>query len=500
MSLRREILCEPSGVCAQPSDGGPVFMAKQGDSHALECYNSRLPKPRYIVPLILLFLISLPAVTVRFYASDEIEYFAYLRSMWFDGDLSFDNEYRYFYDRGVARGWRFKEAFLDGETPTGLRTNFAPVGSAILWAPFYVLTDAGVRVANALGAEVPADGFAKPYIAAVVYGSAIYGFLAVLLSAHIASRITGSWDAAVGAAFAVWTGTPLLFYMYLAPGFSHACSAFAVAAFVFVWLNVRRQWSWPGILGLGAMAAIIAMVREQDLFLAIGPALDFLVAAVRRVREREWPLLTAIARGLAGALTAAICFLPQLLAYMVLFGRPAPSPTIENKMTWTSPHAWQVLASPENGLLFWTPLAIAALAGLVWLAARSWVAFICVVMVLTQVYVSGSLDTWAGAGAFGQRRLVGLTVFVVLGLAALLAAIPRGWPRYALQAFVVLAVWWNVGLTAQFGSGLMNRQHLDPPRNAYHNFVTVPQRIPDLMYRFLFDRASFYQQRPLSTP
>jgi hypothetical protein len=30
--------------------------------------------------------------------------------------------------------------------------------------------------------------------------------------------------------------------------------------------------------------------------------------------------------------------------------------------------------------------------------------------------------------------------------------------------------------------------------------VTVPQRIPDLMYRFLFDRASFYQQRPLSTP
>ena len=50
--------------------------------------------------LVLVFIVSLPAVTVRFYASDEIEYFAYLRSMWFDGDLSFDNEYRYFYDRG----------------------------------------------------------------------------------------------------------------------------------------------------------------------------------------------------------------------------------------------------------------------------------------------------------------------------------------------------------------------------------------------------------------
>ena len=98
-------------------------------------------------------LISLPAVTVRFYASDEIEYFAYLRSMWFDGDLSFDNEYRYFYDRGIARGWRFKETFLDGTTATGLRINFAPVGSAILWSPFYILTDAGVRVARAVGVD-----------------------------------------------------------------------------------------------------------------------------------------------------------------------------------------------------------------------------------------------------------------------------------------------------------------------------------------------------------
>ena len=38
---------------------------------------------------------------------------------------------------------------------------------------------------------------------------------------------------------AVWLGTPLLFYMYVAPPFSHACSAFAVALFVTVWLRVR---------------------------------------------------------------------------------------------------------------------------------------------------------------------------------------------------------------------------------------------------------------------
>jgi hypothetical protein len=61
------------------------------------------PGRRFWLIFICLFLLSLPAVTPRIYSSDEIQYFSYLRSLWFDRDLSFENEYRYFYDRGIAR-------------------------------------------------------------------------------------------------------------------------------------------------------------------------------------------------------------------------------------------------------------------------------------------------------------------------------------------------------------------------------------------------------------
>ncbi len=476
-----------------------------------------LSQRRRTVPwvfLILAFAISLPAVTVRFYASDEIEYFAYLRSMWFDGDLSFDNEYRYFYDRNIARGWRFKETFLDGPTATGLRINFAPVGSAILWAPFYILTDTGVRAARAAGVDVAADGYSTPYIASVVYASAFYGFLAIALSAHTASRVVGGAAAATVSALAVWIGTPILFYMYLAPGFSHACSAFAVAAFVVLWLHVRREWSMGGVVALGACAALMALVREQDLFIAIGPALDFLVWAPRRVQAGALSWSAVLTRAVIGTATAAVCFLPQLLAYAVLFGRAAPSATVQGKMTWTAPHVWQVLASPANGLLFWTPIALPALAGLIWLAvggrqigghdreidpgARAWVGVVCLVMVASQFYLGGALNTWAGSGSFGQRRLVGLTIFFVIGLAAFIRAFPKPLVRYAIYPLLALAVWWNLGLTVQFGARLMDRQRLDPPRNAYHNFVTIPRQLPALAYRFLRDRQSFYQ--PLQSP
>lgn len=462
-------------------------------------------RPLPWVVLTLVFVISLPAVTARLYASDEIQYFAYLRSAWFDHDLSFDNEYRYFYDRHIARAHRFKEAFLDYTTPTGHRRNFAPIGSAILWSPFYIAADAGVRIARAFGAAVPADGFSRPYIGAITYASAFYGFAAVVLSAVAARHIAYASAASLAA---IWLGTPLVFYMYVAPGFSHACSAFAVAAFVVVWLRVRASWSAPGVVTLGLLAGLMGMVREQDLFIAVGPAVDFVVSAMRDVRNRHRTPVDVIAKAALGTCATAVAFLPQAMAYATLYGHVAPSPDVQQKMTWMSPNAWRVLVSPDNGWFFWTPIAIPALAGLVALAVtkppsrsigvndRRWIAAMCLLMVASQIYVAGSLDTWAGAGSFGQRRLVGLTVFLVIGLAGLLEFTRERVPHSILMAIIAIAVWWNLGLIAQFGMNLMDRRRVEPLRNAYNTFVTIPRALPSLVYRYAFHRESFYESRP----
>ena len=189
------------------------------------------------IVIVLLMVVSLPAVTPRLYASDEIQYFAYLRSVWFDGDLSFENEYRYFYDREIARAFGFQETFLELKTETGLRNNFGTAGSAILWSPFYGIADVVARTMRLSGASVAVDGYSRPYLAAVAYGSAMYGFLAILLSIVAARRVVGTGHLA---ALIVWIGTPLGFYMYVAPGMAHACSAFSVALFVNVWLIVRK--------------------------------------------------------------------------------------------------------------------------------------------------------------------------------------------------------------------------------------------------------------------
>jgi hypothetical protein len=454
---------------------------------------------RELACLLVLFVVSLPLVTPRIHASDEIEYFSFLRSLWFDRDLSFDNEYRYFHDRDIARSEGFYETFLAPFTETGLRLNFGTIGAALLWLPFYAVADIGVRLARMLGATVAADGFSPPYIASIAYGSAVYGFAAVLMSIGAARRVIGP-GAPLAAGLAVWLGTPLFFYMYIAPPFSHACSAFAVALFVTIWLHVRSTWSVRGSIALGLSAALMTMVREQDVFFAFPAALDFVLMAAQRRGDRTGTA-SALASALAGCAAFAIGLLPQLMAYQVLNGQLGPSRVVTRKMTWTAPHALQVLGSPSHGFLLWTPLAALAIVGLVVLATRAnpmhrRIGLLALLMVALQVYVSGSIESWTVAGAFGQRRFVGLTILLVLGLASLWTALEGRPARAALAGTLIICTWWNLALVAEFGARMMDRQRLELGRNAYDAFVTLPRRGPELAWRYLTKRESFYRTAP----
>ena len=452
---------------------------------------------REMIALSLVFLITLPAVTSRLYASDEVQYYAWLRSLAFDHDADFQNEYQYFYDAGVSRSPEFHETFLERQTPSGRRMNFTTLGSALLWAPFYA---AGHLAALAAGA--PADGYSRPYIVSVALGSAVYGFLAVVLSAAAARRVVGR---GLAASLIVAVGTPLVFYSYVAPVFGHATSAFAVSLMVWVWLRVRDRWTVGGALALGLAGGLVAIVREQDALLALGPALDFLGFAWRRLQERPATRANAGSRqiqaAIAGLAGFVLAFLPQALAYASINGGIQPDATVVRKLTWSSPHALGVVFSPEHGLLAWTPLVAFALTGLVLLATNrvarpqaQRVGALLVLMCLAQIYTSGIVESWTVAGSFGQRRFVALTPILTIGVATLLVVATHVWARRGLVALLALCVWWNAGLMVQFGMNRMDRQKLTLARNARLTFVELPFEAPGIAWDYLTNRSSFYKR------
>jgi hypothetical protein len=202
----------------------------------------RLGVERGLLVLIGLYLLTLPLVTHDIRAADEIEYFAYVRSLAFDRDLDFGNEYQHFFDRSPEKYTRsgFKRTFLDARTATGKRPNFGPIGTSLLWAPFFGAGHLVALGARALGSEVAADGYSPPYLWAITFGSALYALAGLALAYRLCRAVAGQF-AAFWATSTIWLATPVIFYSHLAPGYSHAASLFAIALFLYLWHRWRDQ-------------------------------------------------------------------------------------------------------------------------------------------------------------------------------------------------------------------------------------------------------------------
>jgi hypothetical protein len=346
--------------------------------------------------IVALFLLLLPFSLRRIYATDEVQYYAYLRSVYFDHDLDFRNEYEHFAKIGEQQqppDPAVRNALLhdDAQNPnpsTGKLRNVAPVGAAIMWAPGFVLADIGVHAANALGAQIAADGYSPPYIAAVCFMSAFYALGGLLLSYRMARRYAGSFAATV-ATLAIWLASPLVMYTYILMPWSHATGFFLFALFLTIWLDPderrttnderrttnderrttndldadergrtrttdkepksRRiqnnlqstiynlqfaRWALLGLIG-----GLMTMTREQLGLLLIIPAAEAVIKYVNVAHTRRWmEARRLLLSHLLFASIFVITLLPQLLAYQILNGRPLPSATVSGKLIWCSPH------------------------------------------------------------------------------------------------------------------------------------------------------------------
>src|SRR6476661_3662805 len=90
-----------------------------------------------LLALLVLLVVTAPIISKRIYASDEVKYLAYTQSLFFDKDLNFTNEYLGWYMRN-AKKYAFIGDLLKPEPVTGRPINEAPIGTGLLWLPFFV--------------------------------------------------------------------------------------------------------------------------------------------------------------------------------------------------------------------------------------------------------------------------------------------------------------------------------------------------------------------------
>jgi hypothetical protein len=350
--------------------------------------------------------------------SDAFYYYAYLRSMTFDRDVNFTNDYRML---GLG-----DKAHLFEPTPTGYAHSAWTVGPAIVWSPFFAAGHVAATRLGAAGKDVATDGTSYPYRQSIV----IAGLCYALLGWWFTLRFVEQWYSRRSASVAVLLmagGSFMLWYTVVEPTMTHAPSMAAVAGFLWCWAASRERrlgavprrtsvWWW---MLLGLLAGVMTLIRWQNALFAIVPACEAAALLWRALRNGDRDTRTTVlVGGVAFVVVAAVTCLPQMLAWKAIYGTYFAVSPVGPKIRWTSPQLELVLFSSRNGLLAMSPLLYVGALGLLGFVRRQRSAGLALLATsLVMVYFNASIQDWWGSDGFGGRRFDGVIPILTLGLA-----------------------------------------------------------------------------------
>ena len=409
------------------------------------------------------------------HGNDGVQNYAYLRSLLFDGNLDFSNEYEYYMSRHAE--W-FDRKAIPRDPVTGLPINLYGVGNALLWSPWVLTAHAVGLAANAAGAGITLDGYSPLYAGAVGLASATYASVGLVLLSGLLARLAGIQRSLLAVAF-VWLASPLFFYMLLHPSMSHANSFFVATDLLLLYLGGDSPARW---VAMGAVAGLMVLVRFQDgallAALAVGEAGKF--THQYRVGSTRTGLWLAGRCARYGLFTLAVLAVTsvQMAAWQVLQGSAFSGPRAymdQGSFGFLIPrHTLEVLFSARHGLFYWHPALLIGLVGLFVARDAPRERAIAIGAFVAQLWVVASWSHWWAGASFGHRMFVSTLPFLAIGFAVGLPAAPRR--QMVVAVLAALLILWNFGLIVQYGAGLIPRQaEVTLKTMAYNNFVAIPR-------------------------
>ena len=402
-------------------------------------------QPRHIVRLAL--LVALVACTIALAVGrddkgeslalphgDATYYYVYMPSLWLDGDVDFENQYRITGDPWQQR-----------PTVTGRAGNVFGIGPAVFASPLFLLGHGVASIGTGRS-----DGFSTLAFALAAWASVLASLGAVWFAYRLLARRLADERGALAAALLVFAAGPVLFYAVRQPGMAHPFATLFAAWLLDEW---DRSYDEPRTLRtwavLGALFGCMVLARPQLVTWGVCLA----IAAVTDLRH-GWrtSTLPRVARNLGVGVVASIaCVLPQLITWKVNYGSWLVVPQGDGFMRWDAPAWSETLFSSRNGLLPWSPLYAIALVGLFAAVRRlPRLAGVMLVGIVAQAIVNGAAWDWWAGGSFGARRFDSTYIAFALGLGFVLLAARRHravlWVCAAACGWLALA---NVILTLQ---------------------------------------------------
>jgi len=397
---------------------------------------------------------------------DDTGYYAYLRSVFFDGDLDFIDE-RYY-------------AHINRFNSTGYVFSNWQLGQAVLYLPFFIAGHFLALLYNILGYPVEADGYSAPYFISTAVASATYLFAGLVIMCRVLEKFVNQRIALI-TSISLWMASPLLYYTFIRQRMAHTTEFFLAALFILVWICYRESKRKSHHALMGACLGVLCLVRLINANYGVLYIADmvFLYFAGRNSSNRL-PATTL--------LTNVICFvgmfitmmLPQFVAWNQLNGfiiSPYLVDTFQSQGMETSTSLkvlgnklYEIFFSPKWGLMVATPLWFAGLIGLLIPGPVSKsIRFASVASLISLIVV---MLSFVESDAYGNRYLIAAAVLFTIGLANLLhRCFNSKVLQYSAMVFIIVCVAIQYLMIVQYKVSLP----YDHPRFAFKAMLGITQ-------------------------
>lgn len=319
--------------------------------------------------------------------------------------------------------------------PNGYTQNKYTYGVALLESPFFF---AAHSIALLSGDK--ADGYTPIYGWAVLIAANVYLFIGFWLLFVLLKERFGSFLSFLSLAILMWA-TNLYYYSVVEAGMSHVYSFFCFSAFLFFVDRYYRNFQKKDLFGIAVFYALITLIRPTNgLLLLLYLFYDVYTLAAFKARvlfhlKQLWAVLLFFVVGL-------VVFAPQLWYWHSISGNfILYSYGDETFKYLKEPKLLQVLAGYKSGWLFYSPVMIYSLAGIVLAWKRKVFSMpVFVPVFLTVFYLCASWWAYTFGAAFGYRSFIEFYALLVFPMALCLETIfKEGKWYFALLTLIFIA-------------------------------------------------------------
>lgn len=383
---------------------------------------------------------------------DGIYHYAFTHSIVKDGDLSLDNQYGHKYSPDNNNSLTpEKPAYVVNITDIGFAENKYGIGAPLFWIIPFGFVELVVVVWNIISVPIPTSGFSDFYqIVVGLFNVAAATTGAVLL--YIFLKEFFKPMAAFLAVSLLLFGSNLFYYSSLDVINSHPFSFLISTIFLFYWwktflTRTLKQW-----LILGFLLGILLTIRTQDvvfLVLPLAEACVFLRKNGLDFQLAKKQLVNYFVFGIA----LVIAFAPQLVVWQTIYGDIWTSPYIRGGegFNFLKPHLVELFVQTKIGILWWTPLFIVCIGGLLaYLRKSRMLAGLSLLLVVSEIYFIASWSGWTQGEAYGVRMLISSIPFMAIGLAYVLQELLQRFTAKKVYAMCLVIVLVNMALIFYF--------------------------------------------------